>query len=147
MTATILIDRPWIVALARERAQNYPMPAEHYDGCEQDHIRCLLERLADRIELLEQGRADFMRMLASDSRALRRYAEDRDAALRERNELRIEVRQLRDALERESADRLRLDWLADPKNDVGQVLLPTAYVEQNPASMRDAIDAAMRGAK
>jgi len=41
------------------------------------------------------------------------------------------------------ADSKRLDWLADPANTIGNVLLPNDCVEQNPQSLRDAIDAAM----
>lgn len=40
-------------------------------------------------------------------------------------------------------DAVRLDWLADPANTVGQVLLPTPCVEANLGSLRGAIDAAM----
>ena len=40
-------------------------------------------------------------------------------------------------------DKERLDWLADPENSIGNVQLPTACVEHNPHSMRDAIDEAM----
>ena len=41
-------------------------------------------------------------------------------------------------------DTVRLDWLADPANKIGSVILPTECVEQHLDSMRDAIDAAMR---
>ena len=41
-------------------------------------------------------------------------------------------------------DTSRLDWLADPANKIGSVILPTECVEQHLNSMRDAIDAAMR---
>ena len=41
-------------------------------------------------------------------------------------------------------DTSRLDWLADPANKTGSVMLPTECVEQHLDSMRDAIDAAMR---
>ena len=41
-------------------------------------------------------------------------------------------------------DTSRLDWLADPANKTGSVILPTECVEQHLDSMRDAIDAAMR---
>ena len=41
-------------------------------------------------------------------------------------------------------DTSRLDWLADPANKIGSVILPTECVEQHLDSMRDAIDAAMR---
>lgn len=40
-------------------------------------------------------------------------------------------------------DSERLDWLADPKNSIGNVQLPTVCVERNPHSLRDAIDDAM----
>ena len=36
-----------------------------------------------------------------------------------------------------------LDWLADPKNRIGNVQLPTECVERNPHSLRDAIEDAM----
>ena len=42
------------------------------------------------------------------------------------------------------ADIVRLDWLADPANKIGSVLLPPECVEQHLDSMRDAIDAAMQ---
>lgn len=42
------------------------------------------------------------------------------------------------------ADTARLNWLADPANKIGSVILPTECVEKNLDSMRDAIDAAMR---
>ena len=41
-------------------------------------------------------------------------------------------------------DTVRLDWLANPANKIGSVILPTECVEQHLDSMRDAIDAAMR---
>ena len=41
-------------------------------------------------------------------------------------------------------DTVRLDWLADPANKIGSVMLPTECVEQHLDSLRDAIDAAMR---
>lgn len=40
-------------------------------------------------------------------------------------------------------DEERLNWLADPKNNLGNVQLPTVCVERNPHSLRDAIDEAM----
>lgn len=40
-------------------------------------------------------------------------------------------------------DKERLDWLADPNNNIGNVQLPKVCVERNPHSLRDAIDAAM----
>jgi hypothetical protein len=42
------------------------------------------------------------------------------------------------------ADAARLDWLADPGNQIGNVHLPTECVLAHPESMRAAIDAAMR---
>ena len=41
-------------------------------------------------------------------------------------------------------DTKRLDWLADPANKIGSVILPAECVERHLDSMRDAIDAAMR---
>ena len=44
-------------------------------------------------------------------------------------------------------DMVRLDWLADPKNTIGNVTLPTQHIMDHPDSMRAAIDAAMEGDK
>lgn len=44
-------------------------------------------------------------------------------------------------------DTVRIDWLADPDNAIGTVQLPTACVLENLHSLRDAIDAAMKGQK
>ena len=44
-------------------------------------------------------------------------------------------------------DKARLDWLADVKNTIGNVMLPTDIVERNLSSLRDAIDEAMRQEK
>lgn len=41
-------------------------------------------------------------------------------------------------------DKLRLDWLADVNNSIGNVLLPRDIVERNLGSLRDGIDEAMR---
>lgn len=41
-------------------------------------------------------------------------------------------------------DTVRLDWLADRDQHIGNVQLPAECVEQHLDSMRDAIDAAMR---
>lgn len=40
-------------------------------------------------------------------------------------------------------DKARLDWLADPENTIGQVVLPEKCVHDHLDSMRAAIDAAM----
>lgn len=53
------------------------------------------------------------------------------------------IRKLQAECDHLRKDAARLDWLADPENQIGEVLLPTEVVEQNPHSMRDAIDAAM----
>lgn len=48
-------------------------------------------------------------------------------------------------VERElGADTRRIDWLADPKNHIGNVQLPREIVERNMHSLRSAIDEAMR---
>ncbi len=44
-------------------------------------------------------------------------------------------------------DKARLDWLADPKNTIGNVTLPRQHIMDHPDSMRAAIDAAMGGDK
>lgn len=47
-------------------------------------------------------------------------------------------------LEEAKKDSARLDWLADPFNQTGNVQLPTVAVHRNPHSMRGAIDDAMK---
>lgn len=47
-----------------------------------------------------------------------------------------------DAMER---DKARIDWLADPDNEIGLVQLPVGAVEANIHCLRAAIDAAMSG--
>ena len=42
-------------------------------------------------------------------------------------------------------DKIRLDWLADPSNQLGNVQLPRGAVETNLDSLRKAIDATMTG--
>jgi hypothetical protein len=44
-------------------------------------------------------------------------------------------------------DKARLDWLADPKNTIGNVTLPRQHIMDNPDSMRAAIDAAIEATK
>jgi hypothetical protein len=44
-------------------------------------------------------------------------------------------------------DKARLDWLADPKNTIGNVTLPRQHIMDHPDSMRAAIDAAMEETK
>ncbi len=44
-------------------------------------------------------------------------------------------------------DKARLDWLADPKNTIGNVTLPRQHIMDHPDSMRAAIDAAMEAGK
>lgn len=43
-----------------------------------------------------------------------------------------------------NADSVRMNWLADPENAVGNVQLPTQCVTDNVHSLRAAIDAAMK---
>lgn len=42
-------------------------------------------------------------------------------------------------------DKARLDWLADPANEIGNVQLPVGAVTENIHSLRAALDAAMAG--
>lgn len=46
-------------------------------------------------------------------------------------------------LEAAMKDVKRMDWLADKRNNVGNVQLPREIVESNLPSLRDAIDEAM----
>jgi len=54
---------------------------------------------------------------------------------------------LRSQLVNAEKDTARLDWLADPKNTIGNVTLPRQHIMDHPDSMRAAIDAAMEGDK
>jgi hypothetical protein len=54
-----------------------------------------------------------------------------------------EIEQLHSEIKALKADKLRLDWLADTNNQIGEVLLPKECVLSHVESMRDAIDAAM----
>lgn len=58
-----------------------------------------------------------------------------------------EIEAIRAKLAEAKKDSARLDWLADPKNTVGNVVLPREYIMDNLDSMRAAIDAAMEGGK
>jgi hypothetical protein len=57
------------------------------------------------------------------------------------------ARQLERELAEAKKDTARLDWLADPKNTIGNVTLPRHHIMDHPDSMRAAIDAAMEGEK
>lgn len=50
---------------------------------------------------------------------------------------------MQDELKELRKDKERLDWLADPDNSVGSVMLPKYIVENNVHSLRDGIDQAM----
>ena len=54
-----------------------------------------------------------------------------------------ELAALHAALAHAEADTRRLDWLADPSNRIGSVMLPRAVVGENVHDLRAAIDAAM----
>ncbi len=49
-----------------------------------------------------------------------------------------------EAMESLLADKIRIDWLSDKDNTIGNVQLPTECVTANMTSLRDAIDAAMK---
>jgi hypothetical protein len=51
--------------------------------------------------------------------------------------------QAAEIIEKLEQDAKRLDWLADTRQNLGAVSLPTECVLNNVHSMRDAIDAAM----
>ena len=55
-----------------------------------------------------------------------------------------EMEQAAEALQEAAADKLRLDWLSDRENTIGNVQLPTVCVMNNMDSLRGAIDEAMR---
>ena len=57
-------------------------------------------------------------------------------------QLRSEIDDLRIEIDELQKDKARLDWLADPDNECGSVLLPR-YIVENNLCMRDGIDQAM----
>lgn len=65
----------------------------------------------------------------------------------DRHDLLVEHRSQTTALQARvtelESDAARLDWLADPNNNIGNVQLPTRCVLDNIGSLRAAIDAAM----
>lgn len=67
-------------------ARNYPVPGTSDGGGDLHH---LLARLADRIESLERDRGELLQMLESGRSTLRRYIDERDDAIRERDTLRL----------------------------------------------------------
>jgi hypothetical protein len=61
--------------------------------------------------------------------------------------MRAQLFHVSDELSEAKKDKARLDWLADPKNTIGNVTLPREHIMNHPESMRAAIDAAMEGDK
>jgi hypothetical protein len=61
--------------------------------------------------------------------------------------MRAQLFDVSDELSEAKKDKARLDWLADPKNTIGNVTLPRQHIMDHPDSMRAAIDAAMEGDK
>ena len=57
------------------------------------------------------------------------------------------IARLLDEVERLRKDSERLDWLGDPANVIGHVLLPSEIVARHLESLRDAIDAARKEGK
>jgi hypothetical protein len=93
---------------------------------------------ARTIEKLERELAEASKMLY---RLARPFFPSEGATIQDENtRLRAEIELLR-------KDKARLDWLADPKNTIGNVSLPRQHIMDHPESMRAAIDAAMEGDK
>jgi len=89
---------------------------------------------ARTIEKLERELAEASKMLY---RLARPFFPSEGATIEDENtRLRAEIELLR-------KDGARLDWLADPKNTIGNVTLPRQHIMDHPDSMRAAIDAAM----
>jgi hypothetical protein len=75
--------------------------------------------------------ADFARQLELELAESKREIEQFEKALLDEDRRKLEQ------------DKTRLDWLSDPANTTGNVLLPSAIVERNLDSLRNAIDEAM----
>jgi hypothetical protein len=89
---------------------------------------------ARTIEKLERELAEASKMLY---RLARPFFPSEGATIEDENtRLRAEIELLR-------KDGARLDWLADPKNTIGNVTLPRQHIMDHPDSMRAALDAAM----
>lgn len=67
-----------------------------------------------------------------------------DDQIEVQKELHAQVKKLQAEVDRLKADEVRLDWLADKNQNIGNVMLPTVCVEQNLHSLRGAIDMAMQ---
>ena len=78
--------------------------------------------------------------MRTDTQYLRGLAENENLPSLMRDTLRTAAEEI-DALR---ADAVRMDWLADRENTIGNVQLPTMCVMNNMSSLRGAIDEAMR---
>lgn len=76
-----------------------------------------------------------------DPKAMARMSEA--AVMYALQDAKADVLRMHAEVERLRADEKRLDWLADPKNTIGNVQLPANVIFDNPHSLRSAIDAAM----
>jgi hypothetical protein len=93
---------------------------------------------ARTIEKLERELAEASKMLYRLARPF--FPSERATIQDENTRLRAEIELLK-------KDKARLDWLADPKNTIGNVTLPRQHIMDHPDSMRAAIDAATEGDK
>lgn len=109
------------------------------DECHEDEwLSAVMNQAADEIERLERENAK----LSAEARTADgvKWSEMSEMWRHKFEAAECEIAELR-------RDKARLDWLADPKNTIGNVSLPLRHVMNNPDSMRAAIDAAMEGDK
>lgn len=98
------------------------------------------EALQAECEKLRKAAGNAERALKGLEKVAKVVSDNSDQVHSENERLRMECDHLR-------KDAARLDFLADPNQDVAHVLLPTAIAEQNVHSLRAAIDAAMETTK
>jgi uncharacterized coiled-coil DUF342 family protein len=149
------------------RAENAELLAENNRLCQQLHALRLVCGTTDANKF--QTRLDRALMEVEEQARLLGMSGEREARLiAEVAELRKDKARLEsnyydvaDVITRESSgvedlckqarelrkDMVRLDWLADPKNTIGNVSLPRQHIMDHPDSMRAAIDAAMEAGK
>ena len=121
---TVLIEHPSAQLFDEDDPQDF-------DGCNPEHLTMLWDKIVDisRHGYLTRAAMNLLALLDPDNEIL----DFAQSAL-----------ELSPKLQQGLNDTKRLDWLADPANKIGSVMLPTECVEQHLDSMRDAIDAAMR---
>ena len=119
----VLIEHPSAQLFDEDDPQNF-------DGCNPEHLTMLWDKIVDisRHGYLTRAAMNLSALLDPDNEIL----DFAQSAL-----------ELSPKLQQGLNDTKRLDWLADPTNEIGKVMLP-GWCSGEYDSLRDAIDAAMQ---